>query len=45
LLARYIGQRLIDGLKSRTQAKFDKIRVGVDENFGQWGVWESDACY
>ncbi len=40
LLARYIGQRLIDGLQARTQAVFDKVRVGVDENFGQWGVWE-----
>lgn len=40
LLARYIGQRLLDDLQQRTDQRPAHIRVGVDENFGQWGVWE-----
>jgi len=38
LLARYLAVRLRDALAARTQAKFHRIRVGVDENHGQWGV-------
>ncbi len=40
LLARYIGQRLLDDLQQRTGQRPAHVRVGVDENFGQWGVWE-----
>ena len=40
LLARYIGLRLLDDLKERTGQAPDHVKVAVDENFGQWGVWE-----
>ncbi len=38
LIARYIAQRLLDALESRTGKRPQNIRIGVDENFGQWGV-------
>jgi 6-pyruvoyltetrahydropterin/6-carboxytetrahydropterin synthase len=38
LLARYLAIRLRDALAARTPAKLHRIRVGVDENHGQWGV-------
>ena len=38
LLARYLAIRLRDALAVRTPAKLHRIRVAVDENFGQWGV-------
>ena len=41
LLARYIGGRLLDALKQRTGTRPERISVAVDENHGQWGVWES----
>lgn len=40
LLARYIGGRLLDDLESRTGARPTHVTISVDENFGQWGVWE-----
>jgi 6-pyruvoyltetrahydropterin/6-carboxytetrahydropterin synthase len=40
LLARYIGHRLLDDLQQRTSSRPAHLRVGVDENRGQWGVWE-----
>lgn len=40
LLARYIGGRLFDELAARTGVRPERIRVAVDENFGQWGVCE-----
>ncbi len=40
LLARYIGLRLLDDLKERTGQVPDHVKIAVDENFGQWGVWE-----
>ncbi|MFP6669531.1 MAG: 6-pyruvoyl tetrahydropterin synthase family protein [Pirellulales bacterium] len=40
LLARYIGLRLLDDLQERTGQVPDQVKVAVDENFGQWGVWE-----
>lgn len=39
LLARDIGLKLIEALKLGQQVAFHKIRVAVDENRGQWGVW------
>ena len=41
LLAQYIGQRLLDALQSRG-ARPQRLAIGVDENHGQWGTWESD---
>lgn len=40
LLAKYLGENLRDELQSRTGQRFP-IVVGVDENGGQWGIWES----
>jgi 6-pyruvoyltetrahydropterin/6-carboxytetrahydropterin synthase len=40
LLARYIGLRLLDDLQQCTGQRPKHARIGVDENFGQWGVWE-----
>jgi len=43
LLARYLGGRLLDALEKRTGARPARITVAVDENHGQWGVWELHA--
>jgi 6-pyruvoyltetrahydropterin/6-carboxytetrahydropterin synthase len=40
LLARYLGRRLLDALESRTGTRCPRLRVAVEENFGQWGVCE-----
>jgi 6-pyruvoyltetrahydropterin/6-carboxytetrahydropterin synthase len=40
LLAHYIGQRLLDDLPARTGNRPQRIRIEVDEIFGQWGVCE-----
>ena len=38
LLAKYIGHELISALKTRTASPLPQsIRIGVDENEGQWG--------
>lgn len=39
-LAQYIGQRLLDDLFQRSETRPDLLRVGVDENFGQWADCE-----
>jgi 6-pyruvoyltetrahydropterin/6-carboxytetrahydropterin synthase len=39
LLARYIGQRLLNELVQRGAARPSRLLVGVDENTGQWGEW------
>jgi 6-pyruvoyltetrahydropterin/6-carboxytetrahydropterin synthase len=40
LVARYIGQRLLPVLDERLGFRPHRLKVGVDENRGQWGVWE-----
>jgi len=40
LLARYIGRRLLDDLQARTGVRPQRLRIEVDENFGQWGACE-----
>ncbi len=40
LLARYIGQQLLDDLERRTGTRPEVMRVGVDENHDQWGICE-----
>jgi 6-pyruvoyltetrahydropterin/6-carboxytetrahydropterin synthase len=40
LLARYIGERLIELVQARTGERLSRVRVEVDENFGQWGGCE-----
>jgi 6-pyruvoyltetrahydropterin/6-carboxytetrahydropterin synthase len=39
LLAKYIGQRLLDSLARLTPAKFSEVRIDVDECFGQMASW------
>ncbi len=38
LLARYIGQRLLDALQARLGTRPSDVMVAVDECDGQWGV-------
>jgi 6-pyruvoyltetrahydropterin/6-carboxytetrahydropterin synthase len=40
LLARYIGERLLAAVERQIGTKPARLRVAVDENHGQWGVWE-----
>jgi 6-pyruvoyltetrahydropterin/6-carboxytetrahydropterin synthase len=40
LLARHIGKRLIALVEARTGQRLSRVRIEVDENFGQWGVCE-----
>ncbi|MEK6248327.1 MAG: 6-pyruvoyl tetrahydropterin synthase family protein [Planctomycetales bacterium] len=43
LLARYIGIRFSDQLEKRTGTRPVHLKVAVDENHGQWGVWKIDG--
>ena len=40
LLARHIGQRLLDELQRRCGARPRLVRIGVDESHDQWGICE-----
>ena len=40
LLARHIGRKLLDFLQSHAGQRPQRLRVEVDENFGQWAVCE-----
>ena len=40
LVARYIGQRLLDALDAKSEIRPEVLRIGVDENNGQWGICE-----
>ena len=40
LLAHYLAQRLREALETRIGLRFPVVRIGVDENHGQWGVCE-----
>lgn len=40
LLARYLGLELLAALQRRLGFRPTALRVEVDENHGQWGVWE-----
>ncbi len=40
LLARHIGLQLLDDLQRRCGTRPTVVRVGVDENHGQWGICE-----
>jgi 6-pyruvoyltetrahydropterin/6-carboxytetrahydropterin synthase len=39
LIARWIGQRLLDALKSKHNYTPDALRIEVEENFGQVATW------
>ncbi len=40
LVAHYLGLRLLDALEARTGVRPAFVRIGIDENFGQWGFCE-----
>ena len=40
LLAKHLAERLADALERRLGARPNRLRIGVDECFGQWGVCE-----
>ena len=40
LLARYIGRRLLESLETKTGLRPERLQVAVDEDNGQWGIWE-----
>ena len=42
-LAEYIGSRLLDALQTSTGGRPSRIRIGVDENCGQWAICELSA--
>ena len=39
LLARLIGQNLLEAIETETSTRPSEIRLAVDENHGQWGAW------
>ena len=43
LLAQHLGQRLLAAIEKRTKIRPTHIKVEVDENYGQWGIWESGS--
>ena len=42
LLARYIGYELLDKLREQTGQLPTRVRIGVDENEGQWGFCDME---
>jgi len=38
MLARHVGLRLLDRLEEQTGTRPEVAIIGVDENFGQWGI-------
>jgi 6-pyruvoyltetrahydropterin/6-carboxytetrahydropterin synthase len=40
LLARYIGMRLREALEKQNGFQPQRLQVAVDEDNGQWGIWE-----
>lgn len=40
LIARWIGQTLDDRLNGQGWPRIPHLRVEVEENFGQWAIWE-----
>ena len=43
LLARLIGKKLLEAIETETSTRPTEVRVAVDENHGQWGVWHHRA--
>jgi 6-pyruvoyltetrahydropterin/6-carboxytetrahydropterin synthase len=40
MLARYIGLQLLEHLRARSLPDPRQLHIGVDENNGQWGIWQ-----
>ena len=43
LLAQLIGKQLLEAIETETSTRPTEIRLAVDENHGQWGVWNYQA--
>jgi 6-pyruvoyltetrahydropterin/6-carboxytetrahydropterin synthase len=43
LLAQYLGLRLIAAVEKRIGLRPQHIKLEVDENHGQWGIWEASS--
>ena len=43
LLARYLGLRYLDALEEQTGTRPGRVRLAVDENFGQWGICDLEG--
>ena len=41
LLAKWVGLELLDALGEDAR-RLTQLRVEVEENFGQWALWETD---
>jgi len=44
LLASYIGQRLLEVIQQQIGSKPARLRIAVDENHGQWGIWDASLA-
>ena len=42
-LAQLIGKRLLKTLEQKLDVRPDELKLAVDENHGQWGVWHYRA--
>ena len=43
LLAQLIGKQLLEAIETETSTQPTEMRLAVDENHGQWGVWNYQA--
>ncbi|MFY9253534.1 MAG: 6-pyruvoyl tetrahydropterin synthase family protein [Fuerstiella sp.] len=43
LIARWIGHQLVETLNLKAATSIDELRVGVEENFGQWATVRIDV--
>ena len=43
LLARHIGLQFLDDLEQKTTSRPTRLRISVDENYGQWGVCDLEG--
>ena len=43
LLAQLIGKQLLEAIETETSTRPTEMRLAVDENHGQWGVWNYQA--
>lgn len=42
LIARWIGHKLDTELEQKNWPRLPRLRLEVEENFGQWAIWERD---
>ena len=44
LLAQHIGRQLMEVLAAKSGFLPARLRIAVDENHGQWGIWEHEPA-